>query len=236
MRRLQRVWWIWAHLRWRTCWFTFSAAKSLEFKKVVNIFIHCQHYTHPLGLRICIFSCIFAPVRSTGNVVSSAVNIQDMSKSSSTKTEVKVASKQGGDIKLVRKCLGLGQLCLNMMAVVKDQTLFLCPLGCVSSFAGYWKYWIGGKWTRGKQTLTSYPSLSFFSIGVINLMVFQRYRLPSIESFQGSLGAMLVHDSRHGQWLRRRRLDGALNRVPVGFYQNVWKILQKVSGMLDSEC
>uniref|UniRef100_A0A8C6NQ33 Phosphorylase b kinase regulatory subunit n=1 Tax=Nothobranchius furzeri TaxID=105023 RepID=A0A8C6NQ33_NOTFU len=34
-------------------------------------------------------------------------------------------------------------------------------------------------------------------------------------------------DSRHGQWLRRRRLDGALNRVPVGFYQKVWKILQK---------
>uniref|UniRef100_A0A671NHH9 Phosphorylase b kinase regulatory subunit n=1 Tax=Sinocyclocheilus anshuiensis TaxID=1608454 RepID=A0A671NHH9_9TELE len=95
-------------------------------------------------------------VRSTGNVVSFAVNIQDMSKSSSTKTEVKVASKQGGDIKL-------------------------------------------------------------------------RYRLPSIESFQGSLGATLMRDSRHGQWLRRRRLDGALNRVPVGFYQNVWKILQKMT-------
>uniref|UniRef100_G3TUQ0 Phosphorylase b kinase regulatory subunit n=1 Tax=Loxodonta africana TaxID=9785 RepID=G3TUQ0_LOXAF len=28
-------------------------------------------------------------------------------------------------------------------------------------------------------------------------------------------------------WLRRRRLDGAINRVPVGFYQKVWKILQK---------
>uniref|UniRef100_A0A671NI27 Phosphorylase b kinase regulatory subunit n=1 Tax=Sinocyclocheilus anshuiensis TaxID=1608454 RepID=A0A671NI27_9TELE len=121
-------------------------------------------------------------VRSTGNVVSFAVNIQDMSKSSSTKTEVKVASKQGGDIKLVRKCLGLGHL-------------------------------------------------SFFSVGVINLIVFQRYRLPSIESFQGSLGATLMRDSRHGQWLRRRRLDGALNRVPVGFYQNVWKILQKCHGL-----
>ncbi len=182
-------------------------------------------------------SCIFASVRSTGNVVSPAVHIQDKSTSSSTKTEVKVASKQGGDIKLVRKFLGFGQLCLNMMAVVKDhQTLFLCPLGCVSSFAGYWKYWIGGKWTRGKPTLTFFPSLSFFSVGVINLIVFQRYRLPSIESFQGSLGATLVRDSRHGQWLRRRRLDGALNRVPVGFYQNVWKILQKVSGMLYSEC
>uniref|UniRef100_A0A673GXX2 Phosphorylase b kinase regulatory subunit n=1 Tax=Sinocyclocheilus rhinocerous TaxID=307959 RepID=A0A673GXX2_9TELE len=92
------------------------------------------------------------------------VQKSDMSKSSSTKTEVKVASKQGGDIKLVRKCLGLGQLCLNMMAI-------------------------------------------------------------------GSLGATLMRDSRHGQWLRRRRLDGALNRVPVGFYQNVWKILQKCHGL-----
>lgn len=36
-------------------------------------------------------------------------------------------------------------------------------------------------------------------------------------------------DSRQGQWQRRRRLDGALNRVPVGFYQKVWKVLQKVS-------
>ena len=33
---------------------------------------------------------------------------------------------------------------------------------------------------------------------------------------------------RHGQWLRRRRLDGALNRVPVGFYSLVWKVLKRV--------
>ncbi|XP_078268451.1 phosphorylase b kinase regulatory subunit alpha, skeletal muscle isoform isoform X1 [Rhinoraja longicauda] len=36
---------------------------------------------------------------------------------------------------------------------------------------------------------------------------------------------------RHGQWLRRRRIDGALNRVPVGFYQRVWKVLQKCEGL-----
>ncbi|XP_041428489.1 phosphorylase b kinase regulatory subunit alpha, skeletal muscle isoform isoform X2 [Xenopus laevis] len=40
-----------------------------------------------------------------------------------------------------------------------------------------------------------------------------------------------VYDSRQGQWLRRRRLDGALNRVPVGFYQKVWLILQKCHGL-----
>ncbi|KAG7218291.1 hypothetical protein INR49_010349, partial [Caranx melampygus] len=35
-------------------------------------------------------------------------------------------------------------------------------------------------------------------------------------------------EERQGQWLRRRRLDGAINRVPMGFYQKVWKILQKL--------
>lgn len=56
----------------------------------------------------------------------------------------------------------------------------------------------------------------------------QRYRLPSIESLDIPENFPGVRDTRHGQWLRRRRLDGALNRVPVGFYQKVWKILQKV--------
>lgn len=36
---------------------------------------------------------------------------------------------------------------------------------------------------------------------------------------------------RHGQWLRRRRLDGALNRVPLNFYPRIWKILEKCQGI-----
>ncbi|KAM9600776.1 phosphorylase b kinase regulatory subunit alpha, skeletal muscle isoform 7-T7 [Morphnus guianensis] len=52
---------------------------------------------------------------------------------------------------------------------------------------------------------------------------------------KGSFSRMLEDqgskDSRQGQWQRRRRLDGALNRVPVGFYQNVWKVLQKCHGL-----
>ncbi|XP_030354442.1 phosphorylase b kinase regulatory subunit alpha, skeletal muscle isoform isoform X5 [Strigops habroptila] len=52
---------------------------------------------------------------------------------------------------------------------------------------------------------------------------------------QGSFSSMLEDqgskDSRQGQWQRRRRLDGALNRVPVGFYQKVWKVLQKCHGL-----
>lgn len=33
---------------------------------------------------------------------------------------------------------------------------------------------------------------------------------------------------KHGQWIRRRRLDGSLNRVPIGFYSKVWMALEKV--------
>ncbi|XP_033839534.1 phosphorylase b kinase regulatory subunit alpha, skeletal muscle isoform isoform X3 [Periophthalmus magnuspinnatus] len=58
-----------------------------------------------------------------------------------------------------------------------------------------------------------------------------RYRLPSIESLDIPDSFPPVKDTRHGQWLRRRRLDGALNRVPVGFYQKVWRILQKCHGL-----
>uniref|UniRef100_A0A673JTA7 Phosphorylase b kinase regulatory subunit n=1 Tax=Sinocyclocheilus rhinocerous TaxID=307959 RepID=A0A673JTA7_9TELE len=53
--------------------------------------------------------------------------------------------------------------------------------------------------------------------------------LTCANNFSISVGAS--RDSRQGQWLRRRRLDGALNRVPVGFYQKVWKILQKCHGL-----
>lgn len=36
-------------------------------------------------------------------------------------------------------------------------------------------------------------------------------------------------NERVGNWVRRRCLDGALNRVPEDFYRNVWKVLEKVS-------
>jgi hypothetical protein len=41
---------------------------------------------------------------------------------------------------------------------------------------------------------------------------------------------------RQGQWLRRRRLDGSLNRVPIGFYPQVWELLRRVSIKLMSLC
>ncbi|XP_030823187.1 phosphorylase b kinase regulatory subunit alpha, skeletal muscle isoform isoform X3 [Camarhynchus parvulus] len=51
------------------------------------------------------------------------------------------------------------------------------------------------------------------------------------DSFSRMLEDQGTTDSRQGQWQRRRRLDGALNRVPVGFYQKVWKVLQKCHGL-----
>ncbi|KAG9349517.1 hypothetical protein JZ751_027962 [Albula glossodonta] len=47
----------------------------------------------------------------------------------------------------------------------------------------------------------------------------------------GPAASTLLWEERQGQWLRRRRLDGAINRVPMGFYQKVWKILQKCHGL-----
>ncbi|XP_016117739.1 phosphorylase b kinase regulatory subunit alpha, skeletal muscle isoform-like [Sinocyclocheilus grahami] len=70
--------------------------------------------------------------------------------------------------------------------------------------------------------------ISKFSVLICDL---QRYRMPSIDASDSSISVGASRDSRQGQWLRRRRLDGALNRVPVGFYQKVWKILQKCHGL-----
>ncbi|KAG1666198.1 putative phosphorylase b kinase regulatory subunit alpha [Nymphon striatum] len=39
------------------------------------------------------------------------------------------------------------------------------------------------------------------------------------------------NDYKHGQWIRRRSLDGALNRAPQGFYQQVWMVLQKCTAI-----
>ncbi|XP_076018570.1 phosphorylase b kinase regulatory subunit alpha, skeletal muscle isoform isoform X2 [Genypterus blacodes] len=84
----------------------------------------------------------------------------------------------------------------------------------------------------GLSKLKSDMKMSFFSRSLdIENIDSGRYRLPSIESLDNPDSSSIPKDKRHGQWLRRRRLDGALNRVPVGFYQKVWKILQKCHGL-----
>uniref|UniRef100_A0AAR2IK58 Phosphorylase b kinase regulatory subunit n=1 Tax=Pygocentrus nattereri TaxID=42514 RepID=A0AAR2IK58_PYGNA len=73
------------------------------------------------------------------------------------------------------------------------------------------------------------------SIYSSSLLSFSRCSSPStpsgILSPTGTGDSRLQWEERQGQWLRRRRLDGAINRVPMGFYQKVWKILQKCHGM-----
>ncbi|OBS71205.1 hypothetical protein A6R68_00266 [Neotoma lepida] len=54
---------------------------------------------------------------------------------------------------------------------------------------------------------------------------------PTGTSSTDSGGHHMGWGEQQGQWLRRRRLDGAINRVPVGFYQRVWNILQKCHGL-----
>ncbi|KAM9451134.1 LOW QUALITY PROTEIN: phosphorylase b kinase regulatory subunit alpha, skeletal muscle isoform [Clarias gariepinus] len=63
--------------------------------------------------------------------------------------------------------------------------------------------------------------LSVHSLNIDNIES-GRYRLPPIESFQDSLRGA-AQDRKQG---------GALNRIPVCFYQNVWKILQKCDSLL----
>ncbi|XP_037937638.1 probable phosphorylase b kinase regulatory subunit alpha isoform X3 [Teleopsis dalmanni] len=48
---------------------------------------------------------------------------------------------------------------------------------------------------------------------------------------EGEDALVATIDDRQGQWLRRRRLDGALNRVPRDFYSRVWTVLEKCQGL-----
>lgn len=41
---------------------------------------------------------------------------------------------------------------------------------------------------------------------------------------------------RNGRWLRRRRLDGSLNRIPAQFYSKVWQVLARCKGIVIAEC
>ncbi|XP_048480950.1 probable phosphorylase b kinase regulatory subunit alpha isoform X1 [Plutella xylostella] len=53
------------------------------------------------------------------------------------------------------------------------------------------------------------------------------------QSLQGNIDdAPISEPDRQGQWLRRRRLDGALNRVPRDFYSRVWAVLESCQGLV----
>ncbi|XP_062039632.1 phosphorylase b kinase regulatory subunit alpha, skeletal muscle isoform isoform X6 [Lepus europaeus] len=88
------------------------------------------------------------------------------------------------------------------------------------------------------------PAISIHEIGAVGATKTERTGIMQLKSeikqspgtsMTTSGGSFPGHhtskDSRQGQWQRRRRLDGALNRVPIGFYQKVWKVLQKCHGL-----
>ncbi|XP_009868093.1 PREDICTED: phosphorylase b kinase regulatory subunit alpha, skeletal muscle isoform, partial [Apaloderma vittatum] len=86
---------------------------------------------------------------------------------------------------------------------------------------------------KHKQSLTGSKSLSLRpgDTDLKSSLSAGRSELLGKGSFSRMLEDQGNKDSRQGQWQRRRRLDGALNRVPVGFYQKVWKVLQKCHGL-----
>ncbi|RUP49014.1 hypothetical protein BC936DRAFT_143481 [Jimgerdemannia flammicorona] len=64
----------------------------------------------------------------------------------------------------------------------------------------------------------------------INLNNYKRAVDKDGEAFSpSSISAYIPHSS--GRWLRRRKNDGALNRVPINFYPKVWQILDRSSGL-----
>ncbi|XP_075395739.1 phosphorylase b kinase regulatory subunit alpha, liver isoform isoform X2 [Tenrec ecaudatus] len=100
---------------------------------------------------------------------------------------------------------------------------------------------------RPIHSTTSSPAISIHEVGhtgatkqersgIIRLKSEMKQRSstpssPTGTSSTDSGGHHIGWGERQGQWLRRRRLDGAINRVPVGFYQKVWTFLQKCHGL-----
>uniref|UniRef100_A0AAQ5XI82 Phosphorylase b kinase regulatory subunit n=1 Tax=Amphiprion ocellaris TaxID=80972 RepID=A0AAQ5XI82_AMPOC len=104
---------------------------------------------------------------------------------------------------------------------------------------------------RPVQSTATSPAISIHELGHTGATKTERTGIHKLKSEIKQVGTMLpsiagttltslgpgpadgqLHwEERQGQWLRRRRLDGAINRVPMGFYQKVWKILQKCHGL-----
>lgn len=69
--------------------------------------------------------------------------------------------------------------------------------------------------------------------GIISLAHTKASKKSAVDNFVGkdTQDETGTESDRHGQWLRRRRLDGALNRVPRNFYPQIWRVLEKCQGL-----
>ncbi|XP_018331758.1 probable phosphorylase b kinase regulatory subunit alpha isoform X1 [Agrilus planipennis] len=60
----------------------------------------------------------------------------------------------------------------------------------------------------------------------------KKSQIGSLLGSESDFGDEVLGDNdRQGQWIRRRRLDGALNRVPPKFYPRIWKVLERCQGI-----
>ncbi|XP_030609193.1 phosphorylase b kinase regulatory subunit alpha, skeletal muscle isoform isoform X4 [Archocentrus centrarchus] len=146
-------------------------------------------------------------VREMDVGVSPAISIHHLGNVGATKSERAGISKLKSDMKMVEHRLSMTDPLKEAMLSLTDP---VAEMDRRVSLTGS---------VKGMQS----PDIESIEPG--------RFRLPSMESFDIPDKIPVAKDTRHGQWLRRRRLDGALNRVPVGFYQKVWKILQKCHGL-----
>ncbi|XP_034424890.1 phosphorylase b kinase regulatory subunit alpha, skeletal muscle isoform isoform X8 [Hippoglossus hippoglossus] len=157
-------------------------------------------------------------MREVDTGVSPAISIHHLGNVGATKSERAGISKLKSDMRMLEHRLSLTEPSkadhrLSLTDQFKDPRLSLTdPV------------------TEWDQTPTPRKGMRSQSLDIENIES-GRYRMPSIESLDIPECVPVSRDTRHGQWLRRRRLDGALNRVPVGFYQKVWKILQKCHGL-----
>ncbi|XP_034532696.1 phosphorylase b kinase regulatory subunit alpha, skeletal muscle isoform isoform X2 [Notolabrus celidotus] len=147
-------------------------------------------------------------IRELDAGVSPAISIHHLGNTGATKSERAGISKLKSDMKMAEHRLSLSD-------PSKEPRLSLTDPSEID---------------RRVSLSDSVKSMRSFSVDIEGIES-GRYRLPSIESLDIPECIPAAKDTKHGQWLRRRRLDGALNRVPVGFYQKVWKILQKCHGL-----
>ncbi|XP_042334927.1 phosphorylase b kinase regulatory subunit alpha, skeletal muscle isoform isoform X2 [Sceloporus undulatus] len=84
---------------------------------------------------------------------------------------------------------------------------------------------------RLKSEIQQSSGLHFMEAGMEPSQVPKHTIPPGERTLSSMLEEDRSKDTRQGQWQRRRRLDGSLNRVPVGFYQKIWRILQKCHGL-----
>ncbi|KAG0347336.1 hypothetical protein BG004_007926 [Podila humilis] len=88
---------------------------------------------------------------------------------------------------------------------------------------------IGEKGTETGKALEAHKSLTDGPTPVLE-KTFNLIRSDSQEAFPSPSAIAAFVPNSSGRWLRRRKNDGSLNRVPDKFYPRVWRILSRAAG------